>query len=110
MNAMPVAMVVWLRFVTHVVFAGALLLPFKRSSLIKTRHWRWHVARALMWMLMTGMNFYALQYLQLTVTAAIFFTVPIITALISARLLAEKIDRKRWIAIVAGFVGVLIVV
>jgi len=59
---------------------------------------------------MTGMNFYALQYLQLTTTAAIFFTVPIITALIGARLLREHIDFKRWIAIVAGFGGVLIVV
>jgi drug/metabolite transporter (DMT)-like permease len=61
-------------------------------------------------MLMTGMNFYALQYLQLTVTAAIFFTVPIITALIGARVLAEKIDARRWLAIVAGFAGVLIIV
>ncbi len=110
MNAMPVAMVVWLRFVTHVVIASVVLFPVRGLALLKTRHWKWHVARALMWMLMTGMNFYALQYLQLTVTAAIFFTVPIITALIGARLLAEKIDAKRWAAIVTGFVGVLIVV
>jgi len=110
MNAMPVFVVVWLRFVTHVVIAGAVLLPVRGLALLRTNHWKWHVARALMWMLMTGMNFYALQYLQLTVTAAIFFTVPIITALIGARLLAEKIDAKRWVAIVAGFVGVLIVV
>jgi len=110
MNAMPVFVVVWLRFVTHVVIAGAVLLPVRGLALLRTNHWKWHVARALMWMLMTGMNFYALQYLQLTVTAAIFFTVPIITALIGARLLAEKIDAKRWAAIVAGFVGVLIVV
>ena len=110
MNAMPVAMVVWLRFVTHVVIAGAVLFPVRGLALLRTNHWKWHIARALMWMLMTGMNFYALQYLQLTVTAAIFFTVPIITALIGARLLAEKIDAKRWLAIVAGFVGVLIVV
>ena len=93
MNAMPVFMVVWLRFVTHAIFASAALFPVMGLSLVRTRHWRWHVARGLMWMLMTGMNFYALQYLQLTVTAAIFFTVPIITALIGARLLREKIGR-----------------
>jgi drug/metabolite transporter (DMT)-like permease len=109
-TAMPVFMVVWLRFVTHAVFAGLLLFPIKGKSLFKTGHLRWHLARALMFMLMTGMNFWALQYLQLTVTASIFFTVPIIIALISARVLDEKLDAGRWIAIIAGFAGVLFIV
>ena len=109
-TVMPVFMVVWLRFVTHAVFATALLLPVRRIALVKTKHLRWHVARALMFMLMTGMNFLALQYLQLTVTASIFFTVPIIIALVSARVLNEKLDAARWIAILAGFAGVLVIV
>ena len=109
-NAMPVFMVVWLRFVTHAIFATVLLLPVKGIALFKTSHLRWHLARALMFMLMTGMNFWALRYLQLTVTASIFFTVPIIIALISARALKEKLDAGRWIAIFAGFAGVLVIV
>ncbi len=109
-GAMPVLMVVWLRFVTHAVFATLLLYPIKRDSLFRTKHLKWHVARALMFMLMTGMNFWALQYLQLTVTASIFFTVPIIVAVISAWMLKEKLDAARWIAIVTGFCGVLVIV
>ena len=109
-TVMPVFMVVWLRFVAHAVFGGLLLFPMKGTSLFKTRHLRWHLARSLMFMLMTGMNFWALQYLQLTVTASIFFTVPIIIALISARVLDEKLDAGRWLAIVAGFAGVLFIV
>jgi drug/metabolite transporter (DMT)-like permease len=109
-TVMPVFMVVWLRFVTHAIFQGALLFPIKGLSLVRTKHLRWHLLRALMFMLMTGMNFFALQYLQLTVTASIFFTVPIIVALISARALNEKLDTGRWIAIIAGFSGVLFIV
>jgi drug/metabolite transporter (DMT)-like permease len=109
-KAMPVMMVVWLRFVTHAVFATVLLYPVKGSALWRTRHLKWHVARALMFMLMTGMNFWALQYLQLTVTSSIFFTVPIIIALVSARMLSERLDAGRWLAILAGFAGVLIIV
>jgi drug/metabolite transporter (DMT)-like permease len=109
-GSMPVLMVVWLRFVTHAVFATLLLYPIKRNSLFRTQHLKWHAARALMFMLMTGMNFWALQYLQLTVTASIFFTVPIIIALFSAWMLKEKLDAARWIAIVAGFGGVLVIV
>ncbi len=109
-GSMPVIMVVWLRFVTHALFGGALLLPLLGRALFRTRHLRWHVLRALMFLAMTGINFWALQYLQLTVTASIFFSVPIIIALVSATAFGEKLDTGRWVAIVAGFAGVLTIV
>ncbi|MGQ0547220.1 MAG: DMT family transporter [Betaproteobacteria bacterium] len=109
-GTVPVIVVVWLRFVAHVAFAGALLLPLRGIALIRTNHLRWHVLRALMFVAMTGMNFWALQYLQLTVTSSIFFTVPILIALFAAPLLGERLDRGRWAAIVAGFAGVLVIV
>lgn len=109
-GTMPVIMVVWLRFAMHALMASVVLLPLRGRALVKTRYWRWHLARALMFVAMTGINFWALQYLQLTVTASIFFTVPIIIALISARVLDEKLDGGRWIAIIAGFAGVLFIV
>ena len=109
-GSMPVIMVVWLRFVTHVVIGSVVLFPVKGVSLVKTNHLRWHMLRALMFMAMTGINFWALQYLQLTVTASIFFSVPIMIALASAMLLGEKLDTGRWAAILAGFAGVLIIV
>ncbi|MGH8689923.1 MAG: DMT family transporter, partial [Burkholderiales bacterium] len=109
-GTMPVIMVVWLRFVTHVIIAGAVLFPVRGLALVRTRHLRWHVLRALMFVAMTGINFWALQYLQLTVTASIFFSVPILIAVLSAPLLGEKLDAGRWAAIVAGFAGVLVIV
>jgi drug/metabolite transporter (DMT)-like permease len=109
-GSMPVIMVVWLRFAIHAVVAGAVLFPIKGFSLIKTNHLRWHLLRALMFVAMTGINFWALQYLQLTVTSSIFFTVPLIIALLGAPLLGEKLDAGRWIAIIAGFAGVLVIV
>ena len=105
--SMPVVMVVWLRFVMHALISGAVLFPLRGAELIRTRYLRWHLVRALMFVAMTGINFWALQYLQLTVTSSIFFTVPIIIALISTLFLGERLDRARWIAILAGFVGVL---
>ena len=63
-----------------------------------------------MFVAMTGINFWALQYLQLTVTASIFFSVPLMIALASASVLGEKLDAGRWVAIVAGFAGVLVIV
>jgi drug/metabolite transporter (DMT)-like permease len=109
-GTLPVIVVVWLRFVTHAVFAGVVLFPVRGLALVKTSHLRWHMLRALMFMAMTGINFWALQYLQLTVTASIFFSVPIMIALASAPLLGEKLDAGRWLAILAGFAGVLVIV
>jgi drug/metabolite transporter (DMT)-like permease len=108
--SVPVIVVVWLRFATHAVVAGIILFPLRGLSLIKTNHLRWHVLRAVMFMAMTGINFWALQFLQLTVTSSIFFTVPIIIAVLGAPLLAEKLDRGRWAAILVGFAGVLVIV
>src|SRR3954462_1079644 len=109
-QSMPVVMVVWLRFLIHVIFAGAVLLPVKGISLLKTNHLRWHLLRAGMFVAMTAMNFWALQYLQLTVTSSIFFSAPIIIALLSAQLLGEKLDFRRLVAILCGFAGVLVIV
>jgi drug/metabolite transporter (DMT)-like permease len=109
-QSMPVIMVVWLRFLLHALFGGLLLFPLRGLSLVRSRHMRWHVLRALMFLAMTGTNFWSLQYLQLTVTASIFFSVPIIIALVSATAFGEKLDTARWVAIVAGFAGVLTIV
>ncbi|HEV7478432.1 MAG TPA: DMT family transporter [Burkholderiales bacterium] len=109
-QSMPVVMVVWLRFFIHVVVAGAVLLPVKGWSLVRTNHLRWHLLRAAMFVVMTAANFWALQYLQLTVTSSIFFSSPLIIALLSAQLLGEKLDFGRLAAILSGFAGVLVIV
>jgi drug/metabolite transporter (DMT)-like permease len=109
-QGMPVIMVVWLRFLGQVVAAGAVLLPLKGVALVRTSHLRWHLLRTAMVTVMTGLNFWALQYLQLTVTSSIFFSSPLIIALISAPLLGEKLDCGRLSAILVGFCGVLVIV
>ncbi|MDH5568153.1 MAG: DMT family transporter, partial [Myxococcales bacterium] len=109
-QSVPVIVVVWLRFLSQTVLAAALLFPLRGAALVRTRHLRWHVARGLMFCAMTGINFWALQYLPLTVTASIFFTVPILIALMSAPLLGERMDARRWAAILIGLAGVLVIV
>jgi drug/metabolite transporter (DMT)-like permease len=109
-GTLPVIVVVWLRFAIHAVVATAVLLPVQGMRLFRTQHLKWHALRALMFIAMTGMNFWALQFLQLTVTTSIFFSVPLIIALVSATAFREQLDTGRWVAIVAGFAGVLTIV
>ena len=110
LGSMPVVVVVWLRFATQAAIASAVLIPMRGRALVTTRHLKWHLLRALMFTVMTALNFWALQYLQLAVTSSIQFSVPIIIALLAAPILGERIDGGRWCAIAAGFAGVLIIV
>ena len=108
--ALPVFQVVWLRFVTHTLLAMLVLTPRYGWALYRPKLVKLQLLRALMQAVMTALNFWALQYLQLDVTGAIQFSVPILIAVISARLLGERIDARRWVAILVGFAGVLLIV
>lgn len=54
--------------------------------------------------------FYAFTVLPLTQVYAILFTTPMIITILSVPLLGEEVGLRRWLAILIGFVGVLIVV
>lgn len=107
---LPVAEVVWLRFATHVALMAGWLLPRHGADLLKLGRPGLHLLRGCMLAAMTALNFWALQYLQLAETGAIQFSVPILIALLSAWWLHERLDARRWLAIVAGFAGVLLVI
>ncbi len=109
-RALPVLEVVWIRFVSHAVLSAVLLLPVRGLSLVRSKRLRLQALRGLMMVSMTAINFTALQYLQLTVTSSIFFSVPIIIALMSVPMLGERMDWRRWVAIAVGFLGVLVIV
>lgn len=109
-QSLPVLQVVWLRFVVHSVFHAAVFTPSMGWRLYKVGHVRIQLLRGLMLGCMTLLNFWALQYLQLAQTGAIQFSVPILIAMISAIWLGEHLDVRRWLAILLGFVGVLIII
>ena len=109
-QSLPVPQVVTLRFGAHVLL---MLLLMTRTGELKgprtIRAPRLQALRALMLATMTGMNFWALQYLQLAETGSIQFAVPILVALFAAWLLGERLDTGRWIAVLVGFAGVLVI-
>src|SRR6185295_5338999 len=109
-QTVPVFQVVFLRFFFHATLSTAMLAPKIGAGVLRTRRPRLQFVRAMFMPVMTGLNFWALQYLQLAETGAIQFSVPIIIALIAAPMLGERMDRARWIAIGVGFIGVLIIV
>lgn len=105
----PVLQVVWLRFAIHVLLSILLLGPVYRQRLFRTQHPKLQGIRAALMGAMTCMNFYALQTLQLAETGSIMFLAPLLIAALGWLLLNEKLDRGRWLAIVVGFIGVIVI-
>ena len=109
-QTVPVIQVVWLRFLFHTILTTAIFMPSMGTQLFSIQNPRLQLIRGIMLAIMTAMNFYALQYLQLAEVGAVQFSVPLLIALISAWFLHEKLDTQRWLAIGLGFVGVLVII
>ncbi len=109
-DGFSVGQAVFMRYGVHLALIVGILLPLLGKNLVRTKRPGLEVLRALMLLTSTGMNFAAVQYLSLSVTSAIFFTLPIILCAFSVPLLGEKVGWRRWAAIGVGFIGVLIII
>lgn len=68
------------------------------------------IVRAVCLMISTVLNFFAIRYLPLPLTATILFSAPIIVCALSWPLLKERVGPYRWSAIALGFAGVLVAI
>ncbi len=108
LSGMPPMAVVFVRYAVHMTLVGALFLPPRGLGLFSTGKLWLELARGLCLLASTVCNFIAVQYLPLTLTAAIFFTVPLWICALSIPLLGERVGVRRWAAIVIGLCGALI--
>lgn len=106
----PVTEVVFMRYAVHVALLLALVMPTSGFNLFRTGNWKLEVIRGLCLAGVTFANFYAMQFLPLTVTGALLFTMPLMVCALSVPLLGEKVGWRRWSAIIVGFIGILIIV
>jgi len=101
--------VVWVRY----FFAFALTLlfshPLKHRGLMRTSRPFMQAGRSALLLLSTGLNLFALRWLQLDEALSIIFATPLLVALLSVPLLGERVGWRRWTAIIIGFCGVLVV-
>lgn len=69
-----------------------------------------HLLRGVLWIAATVTFFTSFIYLELAEATALIFVAPLFITAISAILLREHVGPRRWIAVLVGFVGVLIVI
>lgn len=107
-DTLSVGQIAWARF----VFQFLLLLPIAwidHSGRIPTPSLA-HGVRGLLLAAATLCFFWALTYMPLAETAAIFFVEPLLLTLMSVLFLGESIGWRRVTAVAIGFMGALIVI
>ena len=78
--------------------------------LLSTRRPLLHIGRSGLLVLSISLLFIALRYMSLADATAISFTSPLFITLLAIPILKEKVDRARWLAVMGGLLGVLVVV
>jgi drug/metabolite transporter (DMT)-like permease len=75
-----------------------------------TKQYKLEFARGLFYFLSYTTYFMGLAALPLAEVAAIKFSTPLMITLLSVILLKEKVKLQRWLALIVGFIGVLIII
>ncbi len=93
-------------------FGFLIILPFILNSQFKiysTNNFKFHLARSIINVPMMILGFAALMYIPLEQIKAIGFLSPIIVVILSVIILKEKIFLIRILALIIGFIGVIII-
>lgn len=101
--------VAWVRFLVHVVLAVAILRPWRDWRQYQTKRPLMQILRSFFLVGSTVFNFLALQSLQLDQTSSIGFSGPFLIAALAGPVLGEWAGPRRWVAILIGFAGVLVI-
>jgi drug/metabolite transporter (DMT)-like permease len=105
----PVGEVMFFRSFCSLLACSAFILPFNGFSVFATRRPRDHLARGLSQSISQTFTVLAVSMMPLAGAIAINFSAPLWAGLVSVLWLKERAGRARWMALLTGFCGVLVV-
>jgi drug/metabolite transporter (DMT)-like permease len=106
----PIGQVICLRQAATLLVIVPYIVLVTGWGAVRVVNWRGQGLRGLLFVAGAGLMVSSLSLLPLTTVIAIVFTSPIFVALLSAPLLGEIVGVRRWIAVIIGFVGVIVIV
>ncbi len=107
--SLPPAQMIWMQYTAIFIVFAALTIPkhgFKAfvPDPFFTQFWRGLTAVA-----GVGLFYWALVYISLAEAAAMALTAPLVVTVLSPIMLNERVGIRRIIAVVIGFIGVLVI-
>lgn len=107
---LAVPLMVWGRYLVHLLIMLVTVAPSSGRDIVVTRRPGLMVLRGLLLVGVTLLGQLALRTLPLAETTALVFIAPLLVAILAGPLLGERVRPRAWLATVAGFAGVLLIV
>jgi drug/metabolite transporter (DMT)-like permease len=105
----PLEQFVFLRSLIGILLFVLLARQFGGMKSLITNKWGWHLLRTLLASGAMFGFFFGLSRMPLIDALALGFTAPLIMTALSVPLLGEHVGWRRWLAVVSGFAGVLMI-
>jgi drug/metabolite transporter (DMT)-like permease len=106
----PVGILVWARYMVQVVALIAWLAPTMRLEVLRTSRARLHALRGILVLASSVMFVTALSLLPLADATAVNYSTPVLVILLAVAFLGERMTPSRIAFVVAGIVGMLLIV
>ena len=106
----PVLMLLWFRYLFQAVATFALRFPVQGLRLLNTANPKFQALRGGLLLITSFCSFFGLQYLPVGEFTAMVMLSPLAATAMAAWILKNHVSRSRWLLMVAGLVGVLLVV
>jgi drug/metabolite transporter (DMT)-like permease len=106
---LPTALKVFIRACFGLVFFSPLIIK-DGLSIFKSRNYTLHVVRILFMSMAMGGTYFTYANLPFPIATAVGFTGPIFTAVISYLILKDILNWNQWLAILVGYIGVLLLI
>ena len=110
MGGVPVLMVAWFRYTGHVALMMAIVVPRRGRAIWRTHSLSGQLLRGALMIATTVLFFSVLGRLPLAEGTAVNFMAPLFLMALAPWLLGEPHRLHRWVGVLAGFLGMLIVV
>lgn len=109
-QSIAIPQILWVRYILFTLLAVVLLRRIGlRQAMASKQPWL-QAFRALLILVENGLFVLAFTYLPLADVHAVAAASPLLVIALSVPLLGEKVGPRRWIAVIAGFLGVLLIV
>ena len=106
--SLPAMQIAWARWLVLFCFV-IIFICFRGVKVLETKHPFLQIFRGVTVALSAAFFAIGLSFVPLADAVAITFIAPIIVTILSAYLLGERVGKRRWIAVIIGFFGTIMI-
>jgi drug/metabolite transporter (DMT)-like permease len=106
----PVLMLLWFRYAFQALATLTLRFPVQGFRLLSTPNPRFQTLRGVLLLITSACSFFGLQYLPVGEFTAMVMLSPLVATALAAWVLKNHVSLQRWLLMVGGLGGVLLVV